>query len=174
MTTLPEFRPGQSLIDWSANEFGNLVDIVREMAAWMEITKRIHLPELAKFKTLVEATAEQQLVVVRSILAEADLYVNVQRVEPKIVDGTWEGSFQPVGDVVEMAVYPLQTAVDYEAFLWPVDRDPMTAETCVLPAMRVEGVWYVMQYLRHRLAPPDVTVPIVDCAVSVLEPSGGA
>ncbi len=107
-------------------------------------------------------------VVIRSINDSTDRAVNVQKVKPTIVDGEWTGGFHTVGDEpFPMAVYPFQRAGDYQAFIWP--DTALTEETCILPAILIDGSWYVMQYLRHRLAPPDTRVPITDCGVSLQE-----
>ena len=108
-----------------------------------------------------------QFVVVKEIDQPNDRAIKVKRVKPTIEDGQWTGGFHAVGDLVEMPVYPFQRARDFEAFIWP--DDSLTDETCVLPAINVGGDWYVMQYLRHRLAPPNTRIPITDCAVSMIE-----
>lgn len=55
MSRLPTFERGQSVADWNAEEMRGLVDTVRDLRDWMEITKRLHLPDLARLKRKVEA-----------------------------------------------------------------------------------------------------------------------
>ena len=95
MTTLPEFARGQSVGDWSADELRNLVDVVRELREWMEITKRLHLPELAKYEQLIEAEELQSTAPVLCVVGEPS----------------------PVRDA------PFENA-SYHVRVWPVDRTP--------------------------------------------------
>lgn len=104
-----------------------------------------------------------KFVVVRSIGQPTDNFVSVQVVRQNIVDGVWDGTFVFVGEPEPMAVYPGQLASDFDAFLWPTSLTTVNSETPILKAVRVDGAWWLPQYLRFQLAAPDLTIPFGDC-----------
>ncbi len=159
---LQHFHAGHPV---SAGKLNRSVDALNRIIRGVASPRQIR----PSARSVTEQT--RQLVVVRAAGDTMDRSVSVQPVRPKLIEDDWNGEFEvmPFTVPIDMAVYPYQTAADYRAFVWSKARGPLTEETSILMAVKTGGVWYLPQYLRHRLAPPNTDVPITDCALRVLE-----
>lgn len=112
----------------------------------------------------------ERLVVVRSFgLNDAEppepdpgsRFLIVQEVKPHQIDGIWDGTFEPIGDTLEVAAWPYMTAGWYKPFLW----EPLALQerTTILPVVSIGGVWYLKQRGKEAVVQVRGQIKQMDC-----------
>ena len=120
-----------------------------------------------------QPSAATSWTVVREVVNDGDNFVRVQSVDVMLTGGVL--TFAASGPLQDMMVQPHLIARDYRPFVTDDGFDPQgnpmpltQRSTNILPALRVSGVWWILQHLRFDLITPRPDLDYTDCVGALL------
>lgn len=112
----------------------------------------------------IGVSSRSEVGIVRLVPRLTSQVVTVQLVRIHKDDGVWNGTYDAVGDLIEVNCYPGTFGRHYQRFI--CEGDP-TAYTTYLPVEYVAGAWHVQQHPKFFVHELQAGARITDCTLPV-------